>query len=239
MEQNVEVLCIVQARLTSSRLPNKVFKTLCGKTIIELLYERLRMSKEIDKIVYAIPDNSDNEALYSFLKERHIDVFRGSELDVFDRFLQCGLKYNPSYIVRATCDNPLMDWEIIDILVKRIKQTNADYCSISGYPVGIVARVFNFHTFCGIEKSTLLQFEIEHVTPVFYNHPNIFKVDIENVSFDNFRLSVDTEEDYELMKHIYDDLYDGKPIRNEIVYDYLRNNPEISKINSNIEQIKA
>ena len=106
--EKVKVLCIVQARLTSTRLPNKVFKLLQGKSIIELLYERLGMAKTIDKIVFAIPDNQDNASLCDYLKERGIETFLGSELDVFDRFLQCGKKYNPDWVVRATCDNPLI-----------------------------------------------------------------------------------------------------------------------------------
>lgn len=237
--EKVEVLCIVQARLTSSRLPNKVFKLLQGKSIIELLYERLCKSKTIDKIVFAIPDNQENSALYNYLKNLGIEVFLGSELDVFDRFLQCGKKYNPNWVVRATCDNPLLDWTIIDKLVLRAQETNADYCSMTGYPVGIVARVFKFHTFEAIDKATLTDSEIEHVTPVFYNHPEQYDVNIENVEFDKFRLSVDTEEDFELMTKIYDALYEGTPIPNDKVYVYLRKHPELCEINKNVKQVKA
>lgn len=237
--KKVKVLCIVQARLTSTRLPNKVFKQLQGKSIIELLYERLCLAKTVDKIVFAIPDNQDNASLYEYLKERGIETFLGSELDVFDRFLKCGQKYNPDWVVRATCDNPLMDWTIIDKLVLRAQETNADYCSMTGYPVGIVARVFNFHTFETIDKSTLTDSEIEHVTPVFYNHPEQYKVNIENVEFDKFRLSVDTAEDFELMTKIYDALYEGEPILNEKVYAYLREHPELCEINKDIKQVKA
>lgn len=237
--EKIKVLCIVQARLTSTRLPNKVFKLLQGKSIVELLYERLKQSKTIDKIVFAIPDNQENSALYDYLVERGIETFLGSELDVFDRFLQCGKKYNPDWVVRATCDNPLVDWEIIDKLVLRAQETNADYCFIAGYPIGTVSRVFNFHTFEAIDKSTLTDLEIEHVTPVFYNHPNVYKVNIENAIFDKFRLTVDTEEDFELMTKIYDALYEGIPIPNERVYEYLREHPELCEINKNIQQVKA
>ena len=216
--EKVKVLCIVQARLTSTRLPNKVFKQLQGKSIIELLYERLSLANTVDKIVFAIPDNQENASLYDYLKERGIETFLGSELDVFDRFLQCGKKYNPDWVVRATCDNPLMDWTIIDKLVTRAQETNADYCSLTGYPVGIVARVFNFHTFEAIDKNSLTDSEIE---------------------FDKFRLSVDTAEDFELMTKIYDALYEGTPIPNEKVYDYLRKHPELCEINKNIKQVKA
>lgn len=237
--EKVKVLCIVQARLTSTRLPNKVFKLLQGKSIIELLYERLCMAKTIDKIVFAIPDNQENASLCDYLKERGIETFLGSELDVFDRFLQCGKKYNPDWVVRATCDNPLMDWTIIDKLVLRAQETNADYCSMTGYPVGIVARVFNFHTFEAINKASLTESEIEHVTPVFYNHPEQYKVNIENIEFDKFRLSVDTAEDFELMTKIYDALYEGTPIPNDKVYEYLRKHPELCEINKDIKQVKA
>ena len=237
--KRIKVLCIVQARLTSTRLPNKVFKLLQGKSIVELLYERLSQSKTIDKIVFAIPDNQENSALYDYLVERGIETFLGSEMDVFDRFLQCGKKYNPDWVVRATCDNPLVDWELIDKLVLRAQETNSDYCFIAGYPIGTVSRVFNFHTFEAIDKSSLTDIEIEHVTPVFYNHPDVYKVNIENAIFDKFRLTVDTEEDFELMTKIYDALYDGTPLPNEKVYEYLRTHPELCEINKSIVQVKA
>ena len=132
-----------------------------------------------------------------------------------------------------------MDWTIIDNLVDRIKSNGYDYCAYTGYPVGICARVFDFNTFCNIDKSTLTDSEIEHVTPVFYNHPEIYKVDMPHVDFEKFRLSVDTNEEFLLMEQLYENLYKGQPIPNEKVYEYLRNNPHLSEINKNVQQVKA
>lgn len=237
MISNFDTICIIQARLTSSRLPNKVLMKLCGKTVAEHVYERLIRCESVDKVIFAIPDTSTNDILFNFLIEKHIDVFRGSENNVMDRFIQCAKLYNPNYIVRATCDNPLVDIDKVNYLVEKIHNDKLDYTSIIGYPLGTIVRVFNYHTFIQIDQKSLSDSEKEHVTPVFYNHPNKFKIGIETVYFPNYRLTIDTKEDFLLMKIVYDRLYKGFPIKNSEVYSLLEKHPELIEINKDIKQI--
>lgn len=234
-----EVICIVQARLTSTRLPNKVQMKLRGKTIIEHVYERLSKCKSFSNIIFAIPDSKSNDDLNIFIKTLGYNVFRGDEHNVFNRYLNCAAQFNPKYVVRATCDNPLVDWIKVDEIVSIIKENNLDYVSINGYPIGTVPRVFNFQTFKSIDEESLTDLEKEHVTPVFYNNLDKYKIRIDEVDFPKYRLSVDTSEDFEVMTKIYDALYEGSPILNSRVYDFLSLHPEIVKINQNVNQIKA
>jgi spore coat polysaccharide biosynthesis protein SpsF len=119
MDNMINVLCVIQARLTSSRLPNKVLLKL-GNTKLSLLehvYTRVKLVKKIDKIVFAIPNAILNDKLADFLSEKQIDYFRGNENNVLSRFYECASLYSPKFIVRATCDNPCIDWELADRLM--------------------------------------------------------------------------------------------------------------------------
>ena len=118
----VNTLCIVQARLTSSRLPEKVLMELgnSGLSILEHVNMRLNKSLKIDKVVFAIPDTPLNDKLADFLENKKIEYCRGSENDVLGRFYHCAEKYNPELIVRATCDNPCVDWHLADEMIEKI-----------------------------------------------------------------------------------------------------------------------
>ena len=136
----MKVLCIVQARLTSSRLPDKVIMPLAGKTIAEHVYERLSLSRHIDKVVFAIPTGERNDELERFLEERGIPSFRGSEDNVQERFIKCIRQYQPQIVVRATSDNPFVDWMQADCQIEGL--TDCDYVSSEGAPLGTGVEVF-------------------------------------------------------------------------------------------------
>src|SRR5574344_1323699 len=119
MDNMVKTLCIIQSRLTSTRLPNKVLMLLgqSQKTIVEHVYERLSLAKNIDKIVFAIPDTTANDKLALFLTKKNYEFYRGSEENVLSRFYNCAIKYGSETIVRATCDNPFVDWILADKMI--------------------------------------------------------------------------------------------------------------------------
>ena len=218
-------MCIVQARLTSSRLPDKVIMPLAGKTIAEHVFERLSLSRHIDKVVFAIPTGERNDELEQFLEERGIPSFRGSEDNVQERFIGCIREYQPEIVVRATSDNPGLE--------------DCDYVSSEGAPLGTGVEVFYAE---GLEEAYRLaesDREREHVTPYLYTHPERFRV--KRVPYHltlngSYRLTVDTDHDYALAQRIYEALYDGKPIANERIYAWLAEHPEVSHLNDDVEQ---
>lgn len=237
----VKTICIAQARLTSSRLPNKVLNPLGygGKTMLEHIYERLLLSKYIDKIVFAIPDTENNDCLFDFLQQKKIPTFRGSEDNVLSRYYECAKKYAPQIIVRATCDNPLVDWNLTDMAIQMLVDKPCDYVNMKGFPLGTGTEVFSWNSLQVAHSKANDNSDKEHVTSFFYKNPELFNIstlqnDVEQTNM--YRLTVDAAEDYELMKIIYNELYNGYPISNKSVSDFLSNHPELSSINSMVEQ---
>lgn len=235
----VNTLCIVQARLTSSRLPNKVLMKLgtSNKTVLEHVNERLRKSKFIDEVVFAIPDTPLNDPLEKFLQEHNIPYIRGSENDVLERFYQCSLKYNPDVIVRATCDNPCVDWVMTDKMIEMLKDN--DYVKYHNAPLGTGVEVFTYSSFLKVHTEATTEAQHEHVTPYYYQHPELFRIGVyeftELLSRD-YRLTMDTEEDNQVMQDIYTLFYKGSPFTNTDLYAFLEANPLITEKNKDVEQ---
>jgi spore coat polysaccharide biosynthesis protein SpsF len=229
----VKNLCIVQARLTSTRLPNKVLMALgdSGLTLLEHVYNRLIKSKYIDKVVFAIPESKQNDELATFLSNKNIEYYRGSENDVLSRFYECAIKYQPEYVVRATCDNPLVDWELIDYLFDQID--NVDYISTDDTPLGTSAELFTMESLSEANQKAIRDEEREHVTPYIIRHKNSVLTSYNGLSY---RLTVDEERDLEVINVIYRNLYQGIPIPNKNVYEFLSHHPEIAQYNMSVHQ---
>ena len=239
MDDMVKVLCVVQARLTSSRLPDKVVMPLGrrGKTIAEHVYERLSQSRHIDKVVFAIPTGERNDELEGFLHDRNIPCFRGSEDNVLERFIGCIHQYQPEIVVRATSDNPFVDWQQADLQIEALKEV--DYVSVKDCPLGTGVEVFWTKGLEEAYANVSSDREREHVTPYLYLHPELFRVN--RIPYHlplkaNYRLTVDTDQDYALAQKVYDALYEGAPIPNQKVYDWLEVHPEVSCLNAGVEQ---
>ena len=229
----VKVLCIVQARLTSSRLPNKVLMTLgdSGLTILEHVNLRLKQSKYIDKVVFAIPDSPLNDKLASFMDEKGIEYTRGSEDDVLDRFYQCTKGYNPEIVVRATCDNPFVDWTLCDTLIEKLGEY--DYVGCKDTPLGTSLEVFTMESLEKAYQFATTEPEKEHVTPYIIQKMNSTFIPFNGLSY---RLTVDEERDFYVANTLYMNLYNGCPIQNTEVYDYLNSHPELAHYNQEVHQ---
>lgn len=161
----VNTLCIVQARLTSSRLPEKVLMELggTGLSILEHVNIRLGEASKIDKVVFAIPDTPLNDKLADFLKKKNIEYYRGSENDVLGRFYHCAEKYDPKLIVRATCDNPCVDWNLADAMIESLG--NADYIYCEETPLGTSVEIFTNDAMVEAYHQAKSPEEREHVCP--------------------------------------------------------------------------
>lgn len=229
----VKVLCIVQARLTSSRLPNKVLMTLgdSGLTILEHVNLRLKQTKYIDKVVFAIPDSSLNDKLAEFMDEKGIEYTRGSEDDVLDRFYQCTKGYNPEIVVRATCDNPFVDWTLCDTLIEKLGEY--DYIGCKDTPLGTSLEVFTMESLEKAYQFATTEPEKEHVTPYIIQKMNSTFIPFNGL---RYRLTVDEENDLKLTNILYNELYHGQPIPNTDIYHYLSNHPEVAMINQKVHQ---
>ena len=179
MENLMNITCIIQARLGSKRFPGKVLKTVLNKSIIELVVDRVRLSKKINQIVVAIPNTKVDDKLFYYLKKRNIKIFRGSEKNVLKRFYEAAKIYNSKIIVRITSDCPLVDPKIIDSMIKLLIDKKKDYVSNASppsFPDGLDVEVFNFKSLRKAYFSTKDKYDLEHVTPFLENLENLILI---------------------------------------------------------------
>ena len=237
--------CIIQARMSSTRLPGKVMiKIDKENTILDCVVNQLQDSKEIKNIVIATTDQKEDDVIVEFLQKRKMKYFRGSEKDVLDRYYQCAKKFNFSKIIRITSDNPLIDYEIADMVVKHFKSNNYDYITTDlpldtfhrTYPLGYAVEVFTFSALENAWKNAKLPSEREHVTPYFYKNKEIFRqTSIQNSEdLSRFRCTVDTKYDLELIQKIYLNIK-KRPILLSDVIKLFKANPELIKINAHVK----
>ena len=244
----MKVVCLVQARVGSTRLPGKILKEICGKTILHHEIDRLKKCKEIDEIVIATTDKEDDDKIVNEAKKLSVKYFRGSENDVLSRFYYAAKENSADIVVRVTSDCPCIDYEILDKMLiyfkDKYKEKQVDYLSNTikrTYPRGYDIEIF---TFSALEKSYInakKEYEREHVTPYIYDKTNNFlKLSFENKEdYSEYRVTLDTIEDFIVIKNIFENLYYKNPYfkLNDVV-QYLNNNLHIVDINKHIEQKK-
>lgn len=203
-------LTVVQARMGSTRLPGKVMLELCTKPVIWHVVERLKLSKKGGKVVVATSQSRSDDSLCDYLKEADIEYFRGSEHDVLDRFYRASGQYPSELIVRATADNPLVDPIIMDETIAFFEREKFRYAKTKGYPPGIGIEVFDTDLLEEAYRNAHSDYEREHVTPYMFtaqpNHGDYKSM----IQYDEPRLTMDTSEDYELIRDIYEQLYQGR-----------------------------
>ena len=225
-----KVYFFIQARLGSTRLPGKLLEPVSDdRTLIELVHDRLQRSKHFapERTYFLTTTNPRDDALVAFCERRGWQTFRGDEERVFLRFQDLCREVQPDYFFRICSDNPFLEPAFLDQLGDLVQAGDrSDYLSFvdaKGTPVirthyGFFAELVRGPTFLAIDAEALSQMELEHVTPVFYGHPERFRLrwlslpsELENP---NVRLTVDTAEDLELARKII-----AKVGRNFNIYD--------------------
>src|SRR3989344_84902 len=165
-----KVMCILQARMGSRRLPGKVLLRVQGVPLLEREVKRIKRAKTVDKIVIATTTNKEDDAIENLAKRIGVDCFRGSEKDVLDRYYQCALLYPGfSSIIRVTGDCPLIDPAVIDQVVSLLQKGSFDYVSNieignETFPNGMDVEVLTRETLEEIAAKATLAAEREHVT---------------------------------------------------------------------------
>ena len=209
-----KIVAVVQARIGSSRLRGKVLKKINNKETIILLLERLSRSKEIEDIIVAIPNTKENDILFNVLQKYKYRIFRGSEKNVLKRYYDCAKKFNISHILRITGDCPLVDPKSVDKLAKKYHSNNCDYLSNiedRTYPDGMDIEFFSFKTLSKIYHNVISEYDTEHVTK-YVLRTNIFdkfSFKQKNENFSNLRITLDTKDDFLLIKKIFEHFKDN------------------------------
>ena len=240
----MKIICFVEARFRSTRLPGKVLKPILGKPMLELMIERLGRARTIDGIVVATTDGPADEPIVELARRLNVGVFRGSEDDVLARVLGAARAFHADVIVETTGDCPLHDPAIIDKVVADFRIGGADFVSnVRGYttPRGTDVRVFLTDALDEINRTSRDPADHEHVSLHFWEHPETYR--LRNVLTDfppevaQLRLTVDTSEDFELVRRIYEELYPINPaFALGDILELLERRPELAKINQHIMQ---
>ena len=236
----MEIGCIIQARMGSTRLPGKVLEELeAGKTCLEYVIQQLEDVFDIKNIVIATTFLEEDDVIEKFCVERGINVFRGQPKNVLDRYYNCAKEFSIQNIVRITSDCPLIDPKIVLELRKKMKTGEFDYVSNAlnrTFPIGLDAEIFTFHALEQSWKVAQLQSEKEHVTPFIKKNPKSFKQ--YNLESDknksNIRITLDVPEDLMLIRNIVSKI-SNRPILYKDLMELFEREPEILVINKNIK----
>lgn len=202
-----KIIIVTQARIGSSRFPEKVLQTLGDSTLLGVHLKRLKKSKLASQIIVATTHENKSDQIVAIANEAGIEAFKGSTEDVLDRFYQAVVNHNPDYIVRVTSDCPLIDANLIDEVINMVYEHQLDYGSnalIENFPDGQDVEVFTFKALQKAwEEATLLS-DREHVTPYIrkntdFNKGNMFKAMNYNApeNFNHVRMTVDEPSDLE------------------------------------------
>lgn len=203
----MKIVAIVQARMGSTRLPNKVMRPICGLPMIDLLLMRLSLSNRIDQIVLATSDDPRNDPLARHVEALGYAVFRGSEHDVLDRYYHAAQEAKADVVVRITGDCPLIDPELVDAVIGKFADSDADYGSNiepPTYPDGLDVEVFSFKSLDIAWRQAISQ-QREHVTTLMRESAQFRRANLaSNVDHSAERWTVDEADDFEVISRVFE-----------------------------------
>jgi spore coat polysaccharide biosynthesis protein SpsF len=243
MKPTPAIVCIIQARMGSSRLPGKVLKEICGRPMLDWVVQRAALSQLVTSIVVATTINSADDPIVEFCIKSRINCFRGNEFDVLDRYYQAAKTNNADIVVRLTADCPLIDPLLIDEPIKRLMAADADFTANRlpppyqrTYPIGLDVEVV---TFAALEKAwqqAKKPYEREHVMPFLYDPQNTFKIILLEAeqNYGSQRWTVDTPEDLEFIRQVTAILGCRLEFSWQDVLKTIEAYPELAEINADI-----
>lgn len=239
----MKVLTITQARVGSSRLPNKVMLNIGKESMLSLHLKRLLRVKRADKTVLATTSEEGVHHLLQVCDNLGVSYYQGDLNDVLDRFYKTAKQYHPKFVVRVTSDCPLIDPLLIDEIIETAIKKDVDYCSnsiIEDFPDGQDVEVFKFSALEKAWKQASLRSEREHVTPYIYNNSDLkggklfTSHDVKApIDYNAVRMTVDEPEDILVINRLVNDL--GTDSSWLQYADYMLNNKELI-VNQSIQR---
>ena len=236
-------VAIVQARMASSRLPGKVLATIGSRPMLAWVVERTRRAKHVDDVIVATTTAESDAPVADYCRSAGYPVFRGSPLDVLDRFYQAALIYKAQVIVRLTADCPFIDPQEIDRVVTVFQEKEVDFAANRlpppwkrTFPIGLDTEVCSFAALERAWKETGQLHDREHVMPYLYEVEGRFKVWVveHEPGYGHIRWTVDAPPDLELVRQVAV-YFDG---RDDFTwYEVLalfEQHPELAQINAGV-----
>lgn len=241
----MKTLIIVQARMTSTRLPGKVLLPLAGEPMLTRLIERLRRVRRADGIVVATTTNATDDPIAALCAQLGVPCHRGSEHDVLSRYADAARVHGADVVVRITSDCPLIDPALIDQTIAAFDEGGSDYVSNMlppTWPYGMAVEVFSAAALAQAHAEATQAAEREHVTPFLYWHPERYRLRnvASPVDLSHHRWTVDTPEDYALVSRLFEHLMPTRPTFTQAdVLALLEQHPDWIAINQHIRQKPA
>lgn len=236
-------VALLQARMSSSRLPGKVLKDIHGKPMIEWVVKRTAAAKLVDFVGVATTVDSSDDSIEAWCRESHIACYRGSMFDVLDRYYQSAKLYAADVVVRVTADCPVIDTNLVDETIQAFFDTNADFAANRlpppwgrTYPIGLDTEVCTFAALECAWTEAKAAHEREHVMPYLYDVPGRFIVHQLNTTPDygTLRWTVDTAQDLDFIRAVFDLLPDRENFSWKDVLSVTQAHPELNAINAEI-----
>jgi len=239
----LKIVTIIQARTGSSRLPNKVLLSAAGKQLLLHMVERVQRSEYSGTIVVATTTNSEDDTIVELCNLHNIECFRGHPTDLLDRHYNAAKNYDGDIIVKIPSDCPLIDPNIIDLVIKYFLDNLDNYDFVSNllpptYPDGNDVEVTTFEALEYTWKNASLNYEREHTTPFIWTNPDLFR--ISNITWktglnysNTYRWTLDYEDDYTFIRSIFEELYHKNPnFGLDDILTLLNSKPHLKRINN-------
>lgn len=231
------ILVILQARMSSSRLPGKVLKPILNQPMLAHQLNRVAQAKSVTQVVVATSEEASDDPISQLCEQLEQPCFRGDLNNVLNRFIQCANQYRPEHVVRLTGDCPLIDPEVIDLVIQTHLDGQYDYTSNAypySYPDGLDVEVISMSALEKVAKNANQPEQLEHVTLYVRQHREAFSIGevVSEIDHSNQRWTVDYPEDFVLVEQIFNELYPKDPgFNSRQVITLLSQRPDIFSIN--------
>jgi spore coat polysaccharide biosynthesis protein SpsF len=234
----VRTIGVVQARMTSNRLPGKALAMVGDRPLVLWTMAAMRAVPSLDGLVAAIPDEASDDGLADVLHRDGYEVHRGSTRDVLARCWDAVRTLEPDVVVRQTADNPFMDPAVVDAQVGRLVDAQLDYVGIEGWPLGIAGEAVRATAMSAADAEATDPAEREHVLPFIYRRPNRFAIGALRPTgqVPSGRFTVDTDDDLAFARAIAARLEGEGPASIAMLRAILIAEPALLALNQGIRQ---
>ena len=237
----MKVTAIVQARMGSTRLPGKVLMDLGGETVLARVLRRLARASRVHDVMVATTNSANDLDVVAECARLQFSCFRGSENNVLDRYLRAAEECRSDVIVRITADCPLIDPEVVDEVAAACVTNHVDlsYNDVPHtFPRGLDVEAFTMETLYKVHDMATQPYQCEHVTPLVYERPGIFRIHSVKGDRDlsHLRWALDTPEDLELIRVIYAHFENRNDFGWRQALALVECHPELTEINAHVAQ---
>ncbi|RXT04463.1 NTP transferase domain-containing protein [Ammoniphilus sp. CFH 90114] len=237
----MKTIIIIQARMGSTRLPGKVLRPLGTTDVLSYVVARCQAVEKVSEVIVATSTLPEDEAIEQWCREKKVSCFRGSQDDVLLRYIECARERQPDYVIRVTSDCPFIDYHLMEQIMETMEKHPSDLVRVEGeLPRGLVSEMFSFQALNYIHQHGYEPRHREHVTYYAYEYPEKFQAASfeapRSMRYPQFRITLDTSEDYAMLQEVANHFADDMLVCAQKVVDFLRDHPEVAKINVHIEQ---